>query len=135
MKTIDHNNNVAPISNTVTASFGVLKKIKILYESIQKFGKQTLSQKYPMNLGNNATNGLFIVDMEPIDLKDMKVYFRLPNNTLIDEKFAGFKRDEIEGKILLDIEINISGIWTLNIQRLNIANTRDINFSIKLIEK
>ncbi len=131
LRTIDKNNNISPISNTVSANFGVLKKLKILYQSMATLKERTVSQKLNIDIKNTTTNGLFRIDIE--NLQDLKVYFRSPNNRIINEKSNGFMRDEINGKVELNYENNLFGNWILYIQRLHFENARDINFSIKTI--
>jgi len=131
LKTIDNNNNISPKSNLISAQFGVLKKLKLLYDSIKTFREQTRSQKFDINIKNSAKNGTFIININ--DIQNLKFYFLTPSGKMIDEKCDCLIIDEINSKIVLNYENDLLGNWSLYIQRMSIDNARDINFSIKAI--
>jgi hypothetical protein len=131
LRNIDESNNISPISNTVSVIFGVLKKVKFLYQST--FTEQTISRKLNINIINSTTSGLFTIDINAEDLINLDVYFRSPDKKVINENSVGFVRDNINGQIHLNYEKSLFGNWVLYIQRLNVKNSRDVTIYVNAI--
>jgi len=133
LKTIDENNNISPKSNIISAHFGVLKKLTVLYDSINTFRKQAISQKFDIRIQNSTTNGTFIMDIPVGDLQNLKIFFRTPNGKTINTNCDCIIKDETNGHLVLNYENDLFGTWSLYIQRISIAYAEDINFSIRAI--
>jgi len=108
--------------------------LNILYEEIKTFKQQTFSDKFDVNIQNSTTNGTFIFELNDFNnIQDLKVYFREPNGKTINENCECYTRDYINRKIVLKHETDLLGTWTIFIQRANLANPKDVNFSVKAI--